>query len=219
MNRRSLSTLLLLPTLLGSGVAWAQGDIDPARAHYEAGVRQYREGHFNEAIGEFKAADALKPSPALSFNIAQSYEKMADLPNARRYYQEYLERNPKAEDRPSVETTISSIDAKLAQNESVSAPILVTTPEPPAAAEPTSEKPRSHLMSSVLLGAGAFGLLTGGTLNLLAASAANSAQNGGSAQNVYGQVSELYTGALIGYGVGALLGVAGVVTYILENKR
>lgn len=210
--------LCLLLAFAGAAGASAQATPDPARAHYEVGVQEFRDGHFNEAIGEFKAADALRPSPALSFNIAQAYERLADLQNARHYYEEYLDRNPKAEDRRSVEATIASIDAKLAQAMPSVNPILVT-PDAPPVAEVETPRPRSHVASALLLGAGAVGLLTGGALNFAAASAANGVQPGGPATGVYGQVSTLYTGALIGYGVGALLGVAGVVTYLLENNR
>src|SRR5581483_10747347 len=101
--------------LLLANVAVAQ--VDPAADHYKAGVARFHAGQYADAIQEFRAADAIRPSPVLSFDIAQCYEKMADLPNAKAAYQDYLRLAPNAEDREAVEATIASIDQKLAQQE------------------------------------------------------------------------------------------------------
>ncbi|MHB1846047.1 MAG: outer membrane protein assembly factor BamD [Deltaproteobacteria bacterium] len=196
-----------------------------AKARYEAGLREYHAGDFAHAIDDFKAADALHESPALSFDIAQAYEKEADLPNARRYYAQYLERKPNADDRPSVEATIASIDAKLAQAEVAPAPIVVTNPEPPppVTAATIGQRHGGHLASELFLGAGAVALLTGGTLNFFASQAAaqpgQSLESPNSIANQYSMANGLWTGALIGYGVGAALAITGVVLYALESPK
>jgi tetratricopeptide (TPR) repeat protein len=231
MRAVRLATLLTIATPFLAAPAVAQsGTTDDAAAknHYELGVRAYHKGHFADAIDEFKAADALKPSPALSFNIAQCFEKQADLKSARHYYEEYLQRKPNADDRQSVQTTIASIDAKLSQEGSQAAPILVTAAEPPApapvatASEPAPPAHR-HLASWILLGAGAAGLLTGGGLNFAASQVAQGptsvVQSGAQVQAAYNQANGLWTGAVIGYGVGAALGIAGVIAYVLESKK
>ncbi len=206
----------------------SSGDEAAAKSQYELGVRAYHDGRFADAIDEFKAADALRPSPALSFNIAQCFEKQADLKSARHYYEEYLQRKPTAEDRQSVQTTIASIDAKLAQEGAQPAPILVTAAEPPApapVASTTEAVPPTHrhVASWLLLGAGAAGLLTGGALNFAASQIAEGptsvVQSGAQVQAAYNQANSLWTGALIGYGVGAALGIAGFVVYFVENKK
>jgi tetratricopeptide (TPR) repeat protein len=228
MNAVRLAVLLTFATPLLAMRAAAETDDTAAKNHYEVGVRAYHEGRFADAIDEFKAADALKPSPALSFNIAQCFEKQADLKSARHYYEEYLQRKPNADDRQSVQTTIASIDAKLAQEGSQSAPILVTAAEPaaavPVAAANEQEPPaHRHLASWILLGAGAAGLITGGGLNFAAAQVAagptSVVQSGAQVQAAYNQANNLWTGALIGYGVGAALGIAGFIVYFVENKR
>jgi hypothetical protein len=66
------------------------------------------------------------------------------------------------------------------------------------------------------------GLLTGGVLNFAAYETANgpttSVQSGAQVQASYNQANGIYTGALIGYGVGAALGIAGFIVYFVENK-
>lgn len=226
MRAARLATLLFLATPLLAMPAAAQTNEAAAKSHYELGVRAYRDGHFGDAIDEFKAADALKPSPALSFNIAQCFERLADLKSARHYYEEYLVRKPTAEDRQSVQTTIASIDAKLAQEVRQTAPILVTAAEPTAPAATASEPAppaHRHLASWILLSAGAAGLLTGGGLNFAASQIANgpttTVQSGAQVQAAYSQANSLWTGALISYGVGAALGIAGFVVYVVEAKQ
>src|SRR5450631_1519410 len=81
---------------------------DAAKVHFQSGALHYKQGQYAMAIEEFKAADRLRPSPVLSYNIAQCYEKMADLSKARSYYQEYLQRSPQASDRTAIEATIAS---------------------------------------------------------------------------------------------------------------
>src|SRR5579862_400140 len=94
---------LSLATVLVAAPALVQKD--PAHDHYLAGVAHYKAGRYAEAIGEFRTADQLRPSPVLSFDIAQCYEKMADLGNAGTAYQQYLGRAPNAPDRAAVEAT------------------------------------------------------------------------------------------------------------------
>jgi tetratricopeptide (TPR) repeat protein len=235
MRAAHIAALLTLATSVWATQATAQAeqaagrsngtDEAAAKGHYELGAQAYHEGRFAEAIDQFKAADVLHPSPALSFNIAQCFEKQADLKSARHYYVEYLQRKPNAEDRQSVETTIASIDAKLAQESSQPAPILVTAAEPPAPAATASEQAppaHKHLASWILLGAGGIGLLTGGGLNFAASQMVEGpttvVQSGTQVNAVYAQANNLWTGALIGYGVGAALGIAGFIVYFVENK-
>jgi tetratricopeptide (TPR) repeat protein len=227
MRARRLATLLILAAPLQATKAVAQTNEAAAKSHYDLGVQDYHDGRFADAIDEFKAADVLHPSSALSFNIAQCFEKQADLKSARHYYEEYLQRKPAAEDRQSVQTTIASIDAKLAQEGNQAAPIVVTTEPatqaPGATASEPAPRAHKHLVSWILLGAGAVGLIAGGGLNFAAASEANypttTQQQGPAVAADYAQANNLFAGALIGYGVGAALGIAGFIVYFMENKK
>ena len=85
---------------------------DRAVLYFHQGMKDYKEGRFREAIGEFLKADHLKPGAALMYNVGQSYEKLGDSTNAIRYYRAYLERDPAASDRRAVEATIRNLEAR-----------------------------------------------------------------------------------------------------------
>jgi len=66
-----------------------------ARQLFEEGAALFETGAFADAIGKFKAADAIAPSAALAFDIAVSYRRLGDCPHALAYYQLYLRREPR----------------------------------------------------------------------------------------------------------------------------
>jgi tetratricopeptide (TPR) repeat protein len=209
---------LSLAALLIAAPATAQKD--PAHDHYLAGVADYKAGRYAEAIGEFRMADQLRPSPVLSFDIAQCYEKMADLGNARTAYQQYLVRAPNASDRTAVEATIASIDKRLLEknNDSV---VLV----PSTQLSQTQEKGQAYWLSGTLIGVGAAGIIAGIVLNAISTSNASTLTNGkvhrqSDAQGYYDTANNTWTGAQVSYGVGGgLLAVGtGLLIYQLLQK-
>ncbi len=216
--RMRMAPWIALATLFVAATGQAQQD--PAHDHYLAGVADYKAGRYAEAIGEFQTADQIRPSPVLSFNIAQCYEKMADLQSARTAYQEYLVRAPNAPDRTAVEATIASIDKRLLEkgNDSV---VLV----PSTQISQTQEKGQPYWISATILGVGAAGIITGVILNVIANSNASSLTNGtlhkrADAQSYYDNANNAWTGAAISYGVGGgLLAIgAGLLTYQLLQQ-
>lgn len=207
-----------------AGSALAQSD--PAADHYRAGVVRFKAGQYAEAIQEFRAADAIRPSAVLSFNIAQCFEKMADLSSAKSAYQDYLRRSPNADDRPAVEATISSIDQKLAQQQASSSVVLV-----PSTAEARAEsKPGpSYTLGIATASVGGAALVAGVLLNLVSHQNSQSLQNDGlnnqfwpkaQAQSYHDNAANFWTGAIIGYAVGGVLLATGggILTYQLATK-
>src|SRR5262245_10346892 len=90
----------------------AAAQADPraqARDHYLAGKRLYDAGAYQQAIGEFTAADQLSPSGVNDFNIALCYDKLGDAPNALTHYQAYLTRVPDASNRATVEASVARL--------------------------------------------------------------------------------------------------------------
>ena len=146
---------------------------------------------------------------------------MADLGNARTAYQQYLVRAPNAPDRAAVEATIASIDKRLLEkgNDSV---VLV----PSTQMSQTQEKSgQAYWLSGTLIAAGVAGIVTGVVLNAIAGGNASSLTNGtihsrNAAQGYYDNANTAWTGAVIGYSVGAgLLAVGtGLLTYQLLQK-
>ena len=223
MSSRFVLALALLALLLAPVPAKAQLRAStPADADrlYETGKAEYQAGKFSEAIRDFKAADVLKPSAALSFNIAACYERLTDLPSARAAYLEYLHRSPDADDRAKVQSTIVAIDARLAQEQGQATTVLLPAPETSVAQ--ASPEPHRHLASVLLLSLGAAGLLAGGGLQIGAWSQAHypttTVQTGAAVNGDYGTANALLDGAIIGYAVGGALAVAGAIVYAIESR-
>ena len=127
MPTRRLPTLLL-PLLLALGVtaivsivaatpAAADARSD-ARTHYNAGKKAYDAGEYEKAIAEFQAADQLAPSGVNDFNIATAYDALGNKVDAIRYFKSYLTRTPEAQNRATVEATISRLERAIADEES-----------------------------------------------------------------------------------------------------
>jgi hypothetical protein len=86
-----------------------------AKLRYEAGVAAYREGRYREAIEQFLQADRLAPRAAFSFNIARAYVQARDLPNALRWYRDYLRRSPDASNANEVKALVLEYERDLAK--------------------------------------------------------------------------------------------------------
>lgn len=139
MRHASLVASFLVIAISLHGVAAHAEDPQPAnsetdevlkqaRQHHRVGVDAYAEGRFAEAIEAFIAADRLRPSAALSFNIAKAYERLDDVSRALAYYREYLHRAPPAtEDRKSVNERVAEL-AKRLSAQGVQQVILRSTP-------------------------------------------------------------------------------------------
>jgi len=123
--RASLFTAL---TTLTTGIAFLatlvlplaaraqQGDetLNSAKVHFEAGKNAYNAGDYQNAIREFKAAEALRPSPILDYNIGLANEKLNKKRVAVKYYKRYLEGMPNAANRAQVEGNITQLEKEIA---------------------------------------------------------------------------------------------------------
>ena len=135
--------LLVLAALLALPGAGAGADPSPpsatgpstdpaaeARAAYRRGADLYRAGKYREAILQFEAADRLKPSPALQFNIGQCQEKLGDQAAALASFARYLRLDPSASNREAVQRSVKALEAKLA---ATGRQMLHVTTDPPGA--------------------------------------------------------------------------------------
>lgn len=93
------------------------GDASSPEARYKAridnGKKAFSRGDYEAAIEEFKAAFDLKPTSAVLFNIAKSYERMGRYEDAIDYYTQYLDLDPNAADRPDVEEQIRRLKKSI----------------------------------------------------------------------------------------------------------
>lgn len=117
---RTLVALLL--ALAPLSLAWAQSPsaddqaLAEAKRHFEAGKNAYTSGDYQTAIREFKAAEALRPSALLAYNIGLANEKLGKRRVAVKYYRRYLEGAPGAPNRAEVEGRIASLERDIAAN-------------------------------------------------------------------------------------------------------
>ncbi len=88
--------------------------LQQAKGHFEAGKNAYNAGDYPAAIREFKAAEALRPSPILDYNIGLSNEKLGKKRVAVKYYKRYLEGQPQAANRATVEGSIGQLEREIA---------------------------------------------------------------------------------------------------------
>lgn len=129
-----MRTLLAVVAILGvacAGSARADEATAAARSHFREGARLYKQARYREAIAEFQAAYQAKPNGVVLFNIAQCHEKLGELPEAIRNYQEYLREVPNASDRETVEAVIANLQRRQAER---SVQKLEVRTEPPGAA-------------------------------------------------------------------------------------
>jgi len=102
-----------------------------ARAHFRQATRLYRQARYQEAVSEFQAAYRLKPHGVIHFNLAQCHERLGDIPAALNDYREYLREVPRAEDRETVLSAMSNLEARLG---SMGVQQLIVLTEPGGAA-------------------------------------------------------------------------------------
>jgi tetratricopeptide (TPR) repeat protein len=108
-----------------------------ARNHFEAGKNLYNVGDYLEAIREFKAAEALRSSPILSYNIGLANEQLGRKKVAVKYFRRYLEGLPSASNRPEVEANIAALEREIAAQ----TPPPSSAPPPPVVEAPVDSPP------------------------------------------------------------------------------
>ncbi len=85
-----------------------------AKAHFEVGAAQYRQGRYRAALKEFETSYQLSKKAALLFNMAQCYERLGNLKEAIYYRKKYLASQPNAPNRSEVTMQIRALQARLA---------------------------------------------------------------------------------------------------------
>ena len=91
----------------------AGGPPEGARALFAQGEEAYREARYEDAIRLFLRTYEIDPKPTLLFDAAQAYERLGDVPNALRWYREYLRQSPQADDRSTVEEKARNLAHRL----------------------------------------------------------------------------------------------------------
>src|SRR5438045_3420761 len=112
---RVLSTLcitcVLSTTLFGQTSSDRAGE---ARRHFENGTRLYAKGQLVDALSEFEQANALKPDPALLYDLAQTHRSLGHDATALTFYRAFLDAAPYTPNREEVAGKIKIIEEELA---------------------------------------------------------------------------------------------------------
>ena len=121
-------SLALVATLLLASQANANPR-NTAKAHVDAAMKAHKEGKFDVALDELKAAYALDPKPDLLFAIAQVYVKLDKCPDAITYYEKFL-------------ATTKDPQAKQVVTQAIEACKQKAAPPPPPKDDPPPPPPK-----------------------------------------------------------------------------
>jgi tetratricopeptide (TPR) repeat protein len=218
--------------------ATAPAEVEAARAKFEAGADAYREERYQEAIDSFRAADAIAPRAALSFNIARAYDKLGDVPHALEYYRQYLERDPNGVTAAETRARIAELEAAVKPAEPAPPEPLAPAPKPaaaqpnppaqPIALAPTPAPARDDrwklgpygVWPWVVLSAGGAALVTSFGFELARRSAEDDAESASHAsfQDRYDTMERRKVTARVFAGAGSALLVAGGVLVYLDQR-
>ncbi len=90
--------------------ARADGEADEAELEFQLGADRYREGAYREALLHFLASNRLAPNRNVMFNIARTYERTGQFPEAYRWYIDAVE----GESDPAIRATADEALARIA---------------------------------------------------------------------------------------------------------
>jgi tetratricopeptide (TPR) repeat protein len=100
---------LALALALGRPALAEQSRAQQAQPHVDAGQRAFNEENYEVAIREFGAARELYEDPLLTYNIALSYERLDNLPEAIEEYNRYLREAPDARNAEQVRERVETL--------------------------------------------------------------------------------------------------------------
>jgi hypothetical protein len=115
--------------LLVTRTAWAQGDIERAKASFKAGANAYAVGDFQAAIQALEAAYEISPLPAIAFSLAQAERKQYFVKHEREHlvralelFHRYLQQEPNGPRREDARLGIAQLEPLLGGKQSTEAP-------------------------------------------------------------------------------------------------
>ena len=206
--------LLLLCGLLFTAPAWAADPTPADRARaaelYQNGALLYEEGNYAGAILAFQAAFDISHEQALQYNLANCYERLGRLREAREALNLYRAVAP-ADERERLDRRLANLEDRLRTEVAAppSPPPSSTAPTPAPAPAPTPTT-RPNPAKWALIGIGAGLGVAGGTLALIEVGQANDAIDALD-HDAYDQ-ARLLNGVGIGVaGLGLGLGVVGII--------
>jgi len=97
----------------GCAAAPGENPRERAKAEYGSGLTAYEEKRYRDAIDHLTCANELVPSADLAYNIAVTYDAMADVASALRWYREYRRQGGADADAAPVREKVAELEAAL----------------------------------------------------------------------------------------------------------
>jgi tetratricopeptide (TPR) repeat protein len=88
-------------------------DSEVAKRNYQIGYDLYNAGNYAAAISVFQAAYVARPSAALTYDIARSYDRMGDWAHALAHYRSFWEAAPPGQRSEALRQRIEALDARV----------------------------------------------------------------------------------------------------------
>lgn len=142
----------------------------------------YQAGEFERAANLLREAYDLDPAPTLLYNLARALESSGDLPAAKKAYEEYIQVEPKAKDRPAIEKRIENLGRQIRERQELEARLkrkaeedaeakaVEPPPAPPVVAttQPPPDPPAASPIPWIVAGLGVAVVGSGAVLGALA---------------------------------------------------
>ena len=118
----------------------------PSAAHDEeahllfmAGERAYQDGRIDDALASFERALLLSNREALHYNVALCHDRLDHTEEAIEHFRAFLQAQPEADNRPTVEARIRVLEARRERGTSADSTPPLREPTTEAASEPNPE--------------------------------------------------------------------------------
>jgi tetratricopeptide (TPR) repeat protein len=120
--------------------------------------KEYATGQFDKALGDYREAYRLKPSPGLLFNLGQTAKQMRDYRQSAFYFSQYLGKTEAVDpNRPKAEALLEEMQLK-ADEEEAKAEKLRSMPKVVLQGEPGG---KFKIIGYSMLGGAALALIAG----------------------------------------------------------
>lgn len=108
---RVSALLVLVAAVAAARIAHAD-DREDARTEFAAGQQSDKDQDYAGAIEHYMRANELKPHPFAVYNIAADYERLGQLREAARWYEQYLQAAPPGPERDKVSRELPGLRSK-----------------------------------------------------------------------------------------------------------
>jgi len=170
MRWKALAIVAASLALLNAGTAFAQGRRpapDPVLAEakrlFDDGATAYGTGNYEDAIKLWEKSYQISQKPLILDNIANAWEKLANLRKTREYLAKWRDAAP-PEEQSMLEMRLRTLDARIArEDEAAAAKAAADKAARDAAAQKAAVyvDPRPWLPGAILAGAGGVAVIAG----------------------------------------------------------